>query len=448
MKSIFWILLVLRSASVLGGVYSPDVVDRQVAMEVGETKVSRYLFYKHLHSFVKSAGSGESFEFPEHDLAQWLVSFRDRLALVELTRRKGYENHPLVVDLTRRMSRHILSDPDGEYYLRLVSAELGEQARLLKKVAHHHNRFEHVSQYRNRVFRNLEVVWEDEAVGKFIELLVEYEPVIPQLNEKWFVGVEGLVLCSFKVDSRREQFCIEDYVRCFNDLFIRGMPRSNRELKGSVRDMLIREHDYAKALELEINSEDKFLEDRQNFIHNQMISVFIDEELKPSAQPTDSELRELFQEESGGWRVSDQVVVSAFVYDNLQSAWQAYTEYTRCSVKSLNDTQFLVNRFHRERVGAESRFGGSEILLFLSDSKRVSRPLQTDLGPAVFEIHKSDGMREMTFEEFRMSETDRIRDRKLKIIISGALAKERNSFSIIEFVDFQTDVADYVAGLL
>lgn len=121
-----WITLLARTALLSLSLSSVAVadqapIDQAIVLRVGDIKLSHYLLDKYYGRFVatrkKESGKPPSLQ----DTKTWFELFLSRQVLVAQAWQQGYQNRAEIDDIVTRMSRYILTKPDGPYYARLYS---------------------------------------------------------------------------------------------------------------------------------------------------------------------------------------------------------------------------------------------------------------------------------------------------------------------------------------
>lgn len=143
------------------------------------------------------------------------------------------------------------------------------------------------------------------------------------IDEQRSSAATRLPLATYLDSGTRRELTARDFVRWFNQRFLRQLPRDRAALATAVQDLVIEEFDYRDALAARLDREPKFIEDRRNFELNQIRALYEEEILRPQIAATPAEVLARYEAERGRHLAAHTAQGTLYVYPDQADATAA-----------------------------------------------------------------------------------------------------------------------------
>jgi len=288
--------------------------ETDLVLRVGAADISRYAVAKHIAQFRRSVPntSAEGFQ-------NWSGLYLARQVMIAEALRLGYGERPEVRRIVETMERQILTQPSGPLYAKLAppdepseealrrayatmttqEARPGADFETMRPALAKHLRDQHrqrvVQARRMEILSAARLVVVNDSAEQVVQRLQETTSPEAQIPPSCLAAYADRGLATYWVDGHATDLTVEGWREQFNRQFFRRVPTDVSSLKTSIEEMVCLECDYREACLRGLDRTPQFIEDRRNFLYQQVLDLFERERLRPQIEISWAELTEHYR---------------------------------------------------------------------------------------------------------------------------------------------------------
>lgn len=131
-------------------------------------------------------------------------------------------------------------------------------------------------------------------------------------------------LFEFDMPTGHRSVCVGEYIRYFNEQFIRSLPRNEHALRRGVEGYVVSELDFIEAKSQKVDYEPQFIQNRINFTNAQILDVYEREHLFPKVIVEPAQVTAFYKKNRSRFTLVSKCQGRLLVFDKALSAeWAA-----------------------------------------------------------------------------------------------------------------------------
>jgi hypothetical protein len=258
-----------------------EEVETRIVLRIGTYELSVYALEKNFRQFFTSWNAQHQGPPSMEEQKAWAEHFLARQVLTAQAKIEGFFERDEVTGITARMERHMLiQPPDGPLYRQLLHPATPEK-RL--------SWFQAFQVFRTELLAAIRYQQEPGATQRLFASISRLPRNSAFLPADLARNDAEETLFAYQSGTARVRVTASEFIANYNAGFVRRLPTTATELQAACEDQAVGAVAYARALELRLNQEPRFEEDRKNFLARQAFDLFERERIKPRFPNQDEE---------------------------------------------------------------------------------------------------------------------------------------------------------------